>query len=138
MPPIINSDETKLKKGTARVFIDVTGVSQAAVTKSLDTLVCSLFEIGGSGEKVTIVERGGEKRITPDLSPREAEVDLVEAKRWLGLPLDDNSLSKSLRKMRFDVEQGADPLRGYPGREQGARFTVSYPPYRTDIRHMVD
>ena len=42
MPPIINSDETKLKQGTTRVFIDVTGISQAAVTKSLDTLVCSL------------------------------------------------------------------------------------------------
>ena len=42
MPPIINSDETKVKKGTTRVFIDVTGISQAAVTKSLDTLVCSL------------------------------------------------------------------------------------------------
>ena len=49
MPPIINSDETKVKKGTTRVFIDVTGISQAAVTKSLDTLVCSLVEIGGDG-----------------------------------------------------------------------------------------
>ena len=39
MPPIINSDETKVKKGTTRVFIDVTGISKAAVTKSLDTLV---------------------------------------------------------------------------------------------------
>ncbi len=48
MPPIINSEETKLKQGTTRVFIDVTGISQAAVTKSLDTLVCSLAEIGGT------------------------------------------------------------------------------------------
>ena len=39
MPPIINSDETKVKKGTTRVFIDVTSISKAAVTKSLDTLV---------------------------------------------------------------------------------------------------
>ncbi len=128
MPPIINSDETKVKKGTTRIFIDVTGVSQAAVKKSLDTLVCSLFEIGGSGEKVTIIERGGEKRITPILSPKTKEISLEEAKRWLGLPLDDNSLSKSLQKMRFDIA---------PAKAAG-EFTVSFPAYRTDIRHMVD
>ena len=127
MPPIINSDETKLKQGTTRVFIDVTGVSRSAVTKSLDTLVCSLAEIGGSIETVAIVEPGGERRTTPDLKPRRAEVDLAEAKRWLGLPLDEKSLAESLKKMRFNVAPAKD-----------GRFNVSYPPYRTDIRHMVD
>src|SRR2546423_11292396 len=103
MPPIINSDETKVKQGTTRVFIDVTGISQAAVTKSLDTLVCSLVEIGGSVETVEISERGRGKRITPDLKPRSKEIDLAEARRWLGLPLDPKSLADSLRRMRFDV-----------------------------------
>ncbi|MCI0491778.1 MAG: phenylalanine--tRNA ligase subunit beta [Planctomycetes bacterium] len=129
MPPIINSDETKLKLGTTRVFIDVTGISQAAVTKSLDTLVCSLCEIGGAVETVEISEPGAGNRMTPDLKPRSTAVDLAEAKRWLGLPLDDKSLTESLRKMRFDLQ----PVAGVKG-----RFSVSYPPYRTDIRHMVD
>ncbi len=129
MPPIINSDETKLKKGTTRTFIDVTGISQAAVTKSLDTLVCSLCEIGGSVETVEIVDASGKKRTTPDLKPRSTDVDLAEAKRWLGLPLDDKSLAGSLQKMRFDIA----PVTGGKG-----RFTVAYPAYRTDIRHMVD
>jgi phenylalanyl-tRNA synthetase beta chain len=131
MPPIINSDETKLKLGTKRVFIDVTGISQAAVTKSLDTLVSSLAEIGGTIETVEIIEAGGKKRVTPDLKPRTTEVDLAEARRWLGLPLDEKSLSDSLRKMRFDLQPATGP--GTKG-----RFLVSYPPYRTDIRHMVD
>jgi phenylalanyl-tRNA synthetase beta chain len=56
-------------------------------------------------------------------------VDLAEANRWLGLPLDDQLLTDSLRKMRFDVA---------PAKNGGGRFTVSCPPYRTDIRHMVD
>lgn len=129
MPPIINSDETKVKKGTTRVFIDVTGISKAAVKKSLDTLVCSLFEIGGSGEKVTIFERGGEKRLSPILTPQSKDISLAEAKRWLGLPLDEKSLAESLEKMRFDIA---------PAKTGGGRFTVSYPAYRTDIRHMVD
>src|SRR3954447_5019149 len=104
MPPIINSEETKLKQGTTRVFIDVTGISQAAVTKSLDTLVCSLAEIGGKIETVAIADADGKKRTTPDLAPRATEVGLAEAKRWLGLPLDETSLATALRKMRFDVE----------------------------------
>lgn len=131
MPPIINSEETKLKQGTTRVFIDVTGISQAAVTKSLDTLVCSLAEIGGKIETVTIADADGKQRTSPDLAPRTTQVDLAEAKRWLGLPLDDRSLTDSLRKMRFDIV----PAKNGAG---VGRFAVSYPPYRTDIRHPVD
>jgi phenylalanyl-tRNA synthetase beta chain len=131
MPPIINSEETKLKQGTKRVFIDVTGISQAAVTKSLDTLVCSLCEIGGTVQTVEIVGRGGDARITPDLKPRNTAVELHEAKRWLGLPLNEKSLATSLQKMRFDVQPAVGP-------GTDARLLVSYPPYRTDIRHPVD
>jgi len=129
MPPIINSDETKVNKGTTRVFIDVTGISQAAVVKSLNTLVSSLAEIGGTIETVTIVDADGRKRVTPDLKPRTTDIDLAEARRWLGLPLDEKSLAESLEKMRFDIA---------PAKTGGGRFTVSYPAYRTDIRHMVD
>jgi phenylalanyl-tRNA synthetase beta chain len=155
MPPIINSEETKLQQGTTRVFIDVTGISQAAVTKSLDTLVCSLAEIGGSVETVQIVEADGKKRTTPDLAPRSKEIDVAEAKRWLGLPLDEKSLADSLRKMRFDVapakggwgrgeaeppvtQRSGGSLKLDPSHPTSGRFDVSYPPYRTDIRHPVD
>jgi phenylalanyl-tRNA synthetase beta chain len=129
MPPIINSEETKLKQGTTRVFIDVTGISQAAVTKSLDTLVCSLCEIGGSIESVEITN--GAKCVTPDLKPRSTQISLAEAKRWLGLPLDAESVMNSLQKMRFTVYPAhGDPSKGL--------FLVYYPAYRTDIRHEVD
>ncbi len=129
MPPIINSEETRLKLGTRRVFIDVTGISRAAVLKALNTLVCSLLEIGGSVETVRIVEPDGSLRDTPDLTPGRADVDLEEARRWLGLPLDASSLTESMRRMRFDVDSVDDST---------TRFKVTYPAYRTDIRHMVD
>ena len=131
MPPIINSDETKLKKGTTHVFIDVTGVSQAAVTKTLDTLVCSLCEIGGKTELVEILPEGKyENRLSsPKLTPKSLDLSLAEAKRWLGLPLNEKSIVSALRNMRFDVK----PIEG-----SNDRFLVSYPAYRTDIRHMVD
>ena len=65
------------------------------------------------------------------MKPRTAQVDLAEARRWLGLPLDEKSLADALRRMRFDVHPAVGP--GAKG-----RLNVSYPPYRTDIRHMVD
>jgi phenylalanyl-tRNA synthetase beta chain len=138
MPPIINSDETKLKQGSTRVFIDVTGISHAAVTKSLDTLVCSLAEIGGRIETVEIVDADGKKRTTPDLTPRAKEISVAEAKRWLGLPLDDKSLAEALRKMRFDVTQGASKAASPSTLPTPPSTLVSFPAYRTDIRHMVD
>jgi phenylalanyl-tRNA synthetase beta chain len=143
MPPIINSDETKLKAGTTRVFIDVTGISQAAVTKSLDTLVCSLAEIDGAIETVEIVDADDKKRTTPNLAPRTTQVDLAEAKRWLGLPLTQESLIASLRKMRFDAEMAGSREQGAGRKTESdsslpAPCSVRFPPYRTDIRHMVD
>ena len=128
MPPVINSDETKLKIGSTRLFIDVTGISEAAVVKSLDTLVCSLMELGGQAQAVTI--KFDEREITtPDLAPREAEIDLPSARAWLGIPFTSESLVACLKKMRLDVE----PLGGEAG-----RFRVRYPAFRTDIRHKVD
>ncbi len=127
MPPIINSEETKLKLGTKNVFIDVTGPEEAPVVKTLDTLIGSLLELGGTVSAVTHVD-GDETFTSPDLTPRETEVDIAEAKRWLGLPLDAEILMKALRKMRFDAE----PI-GSTG-----RFHVRYPAFRTDIRHEVD
>lgn len=129
MPPVINSDETRLNPGVRRVFIEVTGPQSPPVVKTLNTLICSLAEIGGSIESVEIEEADGSRRTSPNLDPGEAIVELEEAKRWLGLPLDEAALLDALHKMRFDT----DPVESHAG-----RVRVRYPAYRTDIRHMVD
>jgi phenylalanyl-tRNA synthetase beta chain len=129
MPPIINSESTKVKLGSKRLFVDVTGISESAVVKSLDTFVSSLIEMGGTALAVKIQGAGGEELISPDLSPRELEIDLPSAKRWLGLPLDGEQLTASLRRMRLDaapIDQG------------GTRFRVRFPALRTDFKHPVD
>lgn len=129
MPPIINSESTKVKLGSTRLFVDVTGISRSAVVKSLDTFVSSLVELGGKAYSVEIEEASGETIVSPDLSPREVEIDLAAAKRWLGLPLDEKSLVTSLQRMRLDAE---------PTGKDSNRFKVSYPALRTDFKHMVD
>lgn len=128
MPPIINSEATKVTAGSTNLFVDVTGISEAAVDNSLRTLVCSLMELGGRVETVQVVEPD-RQRTTPDLAPREAVIELERARQWLGLPLDAESLVASLERMRLYVA---------PLDEGRTRFQTRYPAFRSDIRHMVD
>ena len=44
MPPIINSEETKVHPGSRRLFIDVTGTGERIVQRALNILVTSLME----------------------------------------------------------------------------------------------
>ncbi len=44
MPPIINSEETKVHLETRRLFIDVTGTGERIVQRTLNILVTSLLE----------------------------------------------------------------------------------------------
>lgn len=128
MPPIINSERTKLTIGSQRLFIDVTGISRAAVDNALNTLVCALMELGAIIQCIRLKDLDGD-RLCPNLTPHSTEIDLAKAKQWLGLPLDADSLVKSLRRMRLDV---------VPMDSTNTRFTVKYPAFRSDIRHMVD
>lgn len=125
MPPIINSDETKVKLGTTRLFIDVTGVTASDVTKSLHTLVTSLVEIGGKAQAVTIHSAEGEK-VTPELSAKEITIHLHSAEKWLGFEIKSKDLLGYLAKMRLH------------GHGRGNVYQVQYPAFRTDIKHEVD
>ena len=125
MPPIINSDETKLREGSSRLFIDVTGITATDVQKSLKTLVTSLQEFGGQVQAVTM--RSADTEIaTPDLTPGEISIDIEAARKWLGLDLRAREILKYLGRMRFSATGKAPDYR------------VKYPAFRTDIKHEVD
>jgi phenylalanyl-tRNA synthetase beta chain len=125
MPPIINSDETKCKIGSTRLFIDVTGISKDAVVNSLNTMVSALIELKG---KIETVKMNYPKKteMTPDLTFRRINIKFDEARRWLGLEFTPEEFMGYLRKMRLNVEPKGDV------------YEVSYPAFRTDIRHEVD
>lgn len=125
MPPIINSDETKVKIGSTRLFIDVTGITPGDVQKALKTLVTSLIEMGGKAQAVTIVNEK-QKTITPDLTPGKISINLPAAERWLGLKFTDEEAKKYLARMRFSVEGNAPD------------YKIGYPAFRTDMKHQVD
>ena len=45
MPPIINSEATRCKRETTQCFVDVTGLSNRTVERTLNVLVTSLMEV---------------------------------------------------------------------------------------------
>lgn len=138
MPPVINSEETKVHLGSRRLFVDVTGSGARIVHRTLNILVTSLLEIdpsfvlrqveviGASGE-----EAGQEDRtrnwLTPDLAPQIATIDCGRTSALLGLDLDLTALEQLLLRMRHGIRQKA-----------GTTLTVEVPAYRNDILHERD
>ncbi len=125
MPPIINSHETRVKEGSSQLFIDVTGTTKSDVEKSLNTLLASLMEMQGKVSAVEIVCEGTSKT-TPRLDSGSININLETARRWLGLDISLDDFEKDLARMRLGVA-GEFP-----------NYTISYPAYRTDIKHEVD
>jgi phenylalanyl-tRNA synthetase beta chain len=129
MPPIINSDETKCRIGTSRLFIDVTGTAEQAPLDSLNILVCALIQLGGTIQSVKI-NYPDHSIITPDLTPRQIEVSFADARRWLGVGFSREEFLNSIRKMRLNVQP--------KDKKDKDKYMVEYPVYRSDIRHEVD
>lgn len=131
MPPIINSEATRVTLQTRNFFIDVTGLSQRAVDRALNIIVTSLLEIlpGIEVEGVVIEPRGpGAVRLTPDLTPAEMTLRVRDAAETIGVDLNAGQLAELLETMGHGVEETghADQLK------------VLVPAYRHDVMHPVD
>ena len=113
MPPIINSEETKITRSTKNLFIDITGTDKKAVEQALNIIVANLADRGGKIFKVNSF---------PDMSSMKIKIDLSYVNKMLGLHLSQSEVKKLLEKMGMTL--------------QGS--TVLYPAYRTDILHPVD
>ena len=125
MPPIINSEETKVDERTKNLFIDVTGTSKKAVEEITIILATSFAERGAEIQKVKI-EYGAEEKYSPELKYEEMNLKPDEVRRILGLNLDNIEIIRLLKKQRFGARQ-----------EEGFIKTI-IPPYRIDIIHPVD
>lgn len=128
MPPIINSHETALKRESTDLFVDVTGIEERPVAKTLNVVTTSLAELfPGSRIETVTIEEGGTKRITPDLTPILFPVSTAGAEQVIGVALDADRVAGLLEQMRYGVEK-----------IEGDTVTVAVPAYRNDILHEVD
>ncbi len=126
MPPIINSDETKVTGRTKNIFIDVTGLDEKAVSICLIIMVTSILERGGKLQQVE-VEYRDRKITTPRLDARTQTITTSGVKAYSGLDLPAGAVASLLGRMGYASSK-----------PKGGALEVAVPPYRIDVLHEVD
>jgi len=131
MPPIINSENTRVTAETQSVVVDVTGLDWRTINMVLNIMVCALAERHGKIEFVRAnyeyALEPGREPVTPDLSPRRRKLELKAVEKLLGLNLTAQQVGSLLERMRYGAVVG-----------EAGSLLVSIPPYRADIMHPVD
>ena len=132
LPPIINSQHTKMTLNTHNVFIDITGLDFTKCEIVLNTLV-AMFSVYCKDqftvEEVKVVnKKNNESKIYPDLKPRvfKANVDYLKTISGIKDIVPDEIL-KQIKKMELD---------GKILNEK--EIEVSCPITRSDILHECD
>jgi len=127
MPPIINSEDTRVTKDSRNLFIDVTGFNQLRLNDIVKVLATSIAERGRILEIVKIHRPKGEILRTPSIERQKVLLNLGYVEKVLGTPVDLTTVKQALVKMGHRVSR--------TGRNQ---LLVEVAPYRVDILHPVD
>ncbi|KAI5950891.1 FRS1 [Candida jiufengensis] len=133
LPPIINSNHSKITLDTKNVWIDVTGTDKTKTEIVINQLVAMFsrysktpFEI----EPLEIIsEHNGQSRVTPNITPREAKAEISYINSCLGLDYSGEEISKLLKKMSLDAK---------PSTTNKDLLDVKIPITRSDILHQCD
>lgn len=127
MPPIVNSENSKVTEKTKNVFIDVTGTDMKTVSQTLNIIATAFEERGAEIYSVKVIYYSGEKnRVFPELEPQKMVLSVSYVSKVLGLNLSSSKISECLEKMGFNATPKAKNI------------VVEIPCYRTDIMHQFD
>lgn len=132
MPPIINSNHSKITLDTTNVLIDITATDKTKL-EIVNHMIVSMFsqycEEPFTIEPVKIIsEHNGESRETPDLSPRRSQVEVSYINSVCGLKLSPEEICALLKKMGHSVKPSSDP----------DLLDVDIPVTRADVLHQAD
>ena len=130
LPPIINSEGTKISVNTTNVFIEITATDRhraeivlAILTSQFSAYCEELFTI----EPVEIVNTDGSTTLTPRLDSTDFNVNLNYCNKMLGLEIPMTDVEGLLKKMGLVCTET---------REED--FTVKVPATRPDVLHPCD
>ncbi len=127
IPPVLNSDITKVEPGTKGLFIDVTGTDRRIVEEVLAVILYPLALAGGKIVGAKIIYPNGEV-VTPRLEWRCIKVRRDFASEWLGIEVPQGEeLAKLLQKLGLELSN-----------DSSEEFEVLVPPHRVDVLHPVD
>ncbi|MGB9725197.1 MAG: phenylalanine--tRNA ligase subunit beta [Fervidicoccaceae archaeon] len=129
LPPVINSEITRVEPDSRELLIDVTGTDRDSVIKTLD-LICSLLNEHKNSiiEKVKIIEQPTEViRQDPPLARSEVSLQKNYVKKILGFDIRNEDIVHHLLRMRFGISK-----------EKDDSLDAIIPEYRVDIMHPID
>ncbi|XP_011306638.1 probable phenylalanine--tRNA ligase beta subunit [Fopius arisanus] len=133
LPPIINSDHSKITLNTRNIFIEATTTDLTKAEIVLDTLVCAFSQY--CKEKFTVEPIGvlwksktssGDASY-PKLSYRDVEISSKEAVNYVGIDRSPEEVARLLSKMGLKTTVKGEDL-----------LSVEIPPTRHDVIHPCD
>lgn len=132
MPPIINSNHSKITLNTRNIFIDVTATDQTKLDIVVNIIVAMFSQYCDTPfqvEPVKITYPDGTSRLSPNLAPRVTTASVKYINAALGLDLPPYEIVRLLNKMS---------LSAVPSASSPDILDVSVPCTRPDILHECD
>lgn len=128
MPPLINSDKTKITLDTKDIFFDLTATDETKLHIVLNEIVAVFSEYAGTPFEVEAVEvvTGSKTELLPKLESFTVHTPIAYLNSSLGLSLTGAGYAKLLERMALSVKENGDDL------------AVIVPPTRPDILHKCD
>jgi len=128
MPPIINSEQTRVHLATTDFFIDVTGLNERLVCKALNIISTSFAEMSPGVRIQTVEIQYADRTVAlPDFTRERMELDPAATASLIGVDLSVDEVKSLLLRMGHVVKDGTE-----------GKLLVLIPPYRNDILHEVD
>ena len=133
MPPIINSNHSKITLQTRNVFIDITATDKTKA-EICNNILVSMFsqytEEPFTVEPIKIISPHNQQtRQVPNLEPRPTEASVSYINACCGLSLSPTEICKLLTRMSYHAT---------PSRSSPDRILVLVPPTRADVLHQAD
>lgn len=129
MPPIINSEATRVTMKTNQCFVDVTGLAQRTIDRALNILLSGLKEVMPELRIEAVnVEYASGKIVTPNFTPIEMTLATKTAADTIGANVSAAALMTLLERMGHGVS----------GSERDDALRIRVPAWRNDIMHPVD
>ncbi|TPX48849.1 phenylalanine---tRNA ligase [Synchytrium endobioticum] len=131
LPPIINSDHSKISLNTKNVFIEITATDLTKAKVALNMVVTMFSEYCKDKfkvEPVQVFNPDGTFTVTPDLSTRTVEVDVEYINKDIGVKIPSYEIARILTKMSYRTKLSSD----------GKQVIVQVPPTRSDVLHACD
>lgn len=131
LPPIINSNHSKISLNTKNVFIEVTGTDKTKTDIVIEQMV-AMFS--GHCKKPFVIEpvqinssHNKQDRVSPNVTPRPFKAEVPYINSCLGLDYSGEEISKLLKKMSLQAKPADDKT-----------LDVKIPITRSDILHQCD